>query len=43
MLEGASDLRGGVTKANSLVRGVLRVGRLAKAKILLRRFSAITE
>ena len=43
MLEGASDLRGGVTRANGLVRKVLGGGRSAKAKTLLRRFSAIAE
>ena len=44
MLEEASNLRRrGTTKANSLVRGVLGGGRSAKAKTLLRRFSAITE
>ena len=44
MLEEASDLRrGGVTKADSPVRGVLGGGRLAKAKTLLRRFSTITK
>ena len=43
MLEGASNLRGGVTRANSLVRGVLGGGRSAKAETLLRRLGAIAE
>ena len=43
MLEGASNLRRGITKANSLVRRVLGGGRSAKAKTLLRRFSTIAE
>ena len=44
MLEKASNLRrGGVTRANSLIRRVLRVGRLAKAETLLRRFSVIAK
>ena len=44
MLEGASDLRrGGITRADSLVRGVLGGGRSVGAETLLRRFSAIAE
>ena len=43
MLEEASNLRRGVTKANSLIVVVLRGRRLAKAKTLLRRFSTIAK
>ena len=44
MLEGASNLRrGGVTRADSPVKGVLRGGRLVGAKTLLRRLGAIAE
>ena len=45
MLEGASNLRrgGSTTKTSSLVKGVLRRGRSAKAKILLQRFSIIAK
>ena len=43
MLEGASNLRRGVTKANSLVKGFLGRGRLVGAKTLLRRLGAIAK
>ena len=44
MLEKASNLRrGGVTRANSLVRRVLGGGRLVEAKTLLRRLGAIAK
>ena len=43
MLEGASDLRGGATRADGPVRGVLEGGRSAKAETLLRRFSVIAK
>ena len=43
MLEGASNLQRGVTKANGLVRGVLGGGRSAKAKTLLQRLGTIAK
>ena len=43
MLEGASNLRRGTTRADGLVRGVLGGGRLVGAETLLRRFSTIAK
>ena len=43
MSEGASDLRGGVTGANSLVRRVLGGGRSVGAKTLLQRLGTIAK
>ena len=43
MLEGASDLRRGTTRADSPVRGFSGGGRSVGAKTLLRRLGAIAK